>query len=380
MKTTTLVGVQYLRGIAALMVAYMHLPAQIPQYTNALDFHRWVETGRLSGGVDMFFIISGFIMMVTARNSAPADFAMRRVIRIVPLYWSLTLLIALLIIAAPFLFRSTCLTTPALIQSLLFIPYVNHCEHNQLVPLLVPGWTLDYEMFFYSIFAAALFLPQRLRLVTMCGILGALIVIGLSVPAIAEWPVVQFYTRPIIAEFMLGMGIATLYVKGKLSFPKTLSFVLIAAGFVALVSTAFETSVPTRAAAATAIVVGTVAIPSIRFIPILALLGDASYSIYLTHIFTLGMVREVWPRWYAGSAAAVLFAVIAMLAVATIGALVYKSVEMPTLRLLRDTYKRGRSERPALMASKLSAPAKQPSGKTREAMCDKPASADGKGH
>src|SRR5262249_15244130 len=82
-------SIQYLRAVAALMVAYFHTVDQIPAYRPL--FERYLLGNlNLASGVDIFFVISGFIMLVSNRNSRPVSFAVRRVIRIVPLYWFLT--------------------------------------------------------------------------------------------------------------------------------------------------------------------------------------------------------------------------------------------------------------------------------------------------
>ena len=114
------------------MVAYLHLSSQWPPYSGFL------ELGRLQTGVDIFFVISGFIMSVTSRDSRPGEFAARRLIRIVPLYWLLTITLAAAVLIRPQFFRTTVMSGTYLIKSLLFIPYANPGQSGTLVPLLVP--------------------------------------------------------------------------------------------------------------------------------------------------------------------------------------------------------------------------------------------------
>ena len=100
-KGARLFGIQYLRAIAALMVMYSHLPEQIPAYEGALRLRGFIDTDRLTSGVDVFFVISGFIMVVTGRNSSAGQFLARRIARIVPLYWIMTLLVVCAAVIAP---------------------------------------------------------------------------------------------------------------------------------------------------------------------------------------------------------------------------------------------------------------------------------------
>src|ERR1019366_2869669 len=140
--------IQYLRGIAALMVVWHHGVGQLATLETYFPFRFGTS------GVDLFFVISGFIMVVTTagRDVTPTEFIARRFVRVVPLYWVLTLALAATALVAPSLFRSVTLTAVSLIQSLLFIPHFSPSHAGMIWPVLVPGWTLNYEMFFYVVF------------------------------------------------------------------------------------------------------------------------------------------------------------------------------------------------------------------------------------
>jgi exopolysaccharide production protein ExoZ len=142
-------------------------------------------------GVDVFFVLSGFIMATTAPGRAPGAFLKQRAIRIVPLYW----LVSLATIAL--LARAARLTVAPLPATLLFIPTLH------TGPYLVVGWTLCYEMLFYAAIAAVLLRPRW----------GAATLLGLYVAAgLARlaWggPLLQFIGSPLIAEFLVGVLIA----------------------------------------------------------------------------------------------------------------------------------------------------------------------------
>src|SRR5882672_247790 len=151
-------SVQALRALAALCVVVYHV-----------DF-----VGRGAFGVDIFFVISGFIIChVTAKDHD--GFLRKRLIRIVPLYWAGTLCLYCLGLVAPRLLQSEP-TLSGLVNSLLFIPYAK--EGGRVYPILFLGWTLNYEMFFYALFACALALNRRLAPITVCAALVVLVAAG----------------------------------------------------------------------------------------------------------------------------------------------------------------------------------------------------------
>jgi exopolysaccharide production protein ExoZ len=105
------------------------------------------------GGVDIFFVISGFIMVYTTQSHhvGPFSFFVNRVVRIVPIYWLLTLAVFTLAVIAPHLLGATRAAPSELLKSLLFIPFAK--SNGAVQPILFLGWTLNYEMFFYMLFA-----------------------------------------------------------------------------------------------------------------------------------------------------------------------------------------------------------------------------------
>lgn len=357
---SSLLTVQYLRAIAALMVAYYHTIVQIPAYRHYFQDYLF-GSAALSSGVDIFFVISGFIMLISNRNTRPGVFAVRRVIRIVPLYWILTLLVACLTLLYPQLFRTTVLGLEYFLKSLFFIPYPNPGHERELVPLLAPGWSLNFEMFFYCIFALVLFAPHGRRLAITGVVFALLIFAGYLFRGFADHHAILFYTDIRILEFWLGMLIAHFYLHGRLRLPAWLPWTIIIAGFTALLwkrpIADLTVAAPGRTLIANvlpsaAIVLGAVALEQSRKvarIAALAFLGDASYSIYLSHVFSLGVARATWSKLglerdtlvYAAG-----FAVYAMAAVIIGSVLVYRLVEKPMLISLQNLVRRGSSRRP----------------------------------
>jgi exopolysaccharide production protein ExoZ len=339
-----IVSIQYLRAIAALLVVFYHTLYQIKEYQGLFDANIW-RFG--AAGVDIFFLISGFIMWVTAatRHTTPVGFMNNRVIRIVPMYWIVTL----------GLFALSSATPGHLARSLLFIPHANPAQPERIWPLLLTGWTLNYEMFFYGLFACALTLPRRLMLPAVCAMFSALTLAGFN--GMAHGPIASFWTESIIMEFVAGMLIGHLYLQGRLSFSEPASAALVAVGGVLLVAATPWAASQTRLLAwglpAFVIVVGALSLENHRTPRgkgILELLGDASYSIYLTHIVTLGALRVFWNMvglTKPGLLAAVTFICVAMLVCTAVGVAAYVGLEAPITRTARRL-RLGARQAPAL--------------------------------
>jgi exopolysaccharide production protein ExoZ len=369
LKTATapqLIGVQYLRAIAALMVAYFHSLIQFPEYRPFLSRYLFADA-HLANGVDLFFVISGFIMLVSSRRALPGDFFVRRIIRIVPLYWTLTTVLALILLWHPALFRSTVMGTGYFAKSLLFVPYANPGQHGEMFPLLVPGWSLNFEMFFYAIFACALFAPLNRRVVLTGAIFTILVGLGYLLRNAAFGAEINFFTDIRLFEFLFGMAIAHFYIAGRLRFPAGMSLVFVLGGFLALLAgfpmlhlargstlqVLLENELP-----AAALVLGIVSLEAKRGLlklPFLAFLGDASYSMYLSHIFSLGAASKLWlmaglMRPTASSALEFVFFALVFVVIGSI--LTYRVLEQPMLLGLHRLYAPRRTavpQHPALL-------------------------------
>ncbi|WP_203099592.1 acyltransferase family protein [Skermanella rosea] len=331
-----------MRAFAALLVVFHHARYQITDFEVFYTGGVWLFG---QAGVDIFFVISGFIMWVTTslRPTAPGDFLRNRIVRIVPMYWLVTLAVAAAALLLPNLFRAVELTPEHVLKSLFFIPHFYPAAPNRIWPLLIPGWTLNYEMFFYLIFAAALFLPRSLIIPAISALFAAISVIGLVVPF--EDPVLIFFADSIIMEFVAGMLIGRLYLEGRLALPAWAALSAIAVGLVWMVALTPweipETRLLVWGIPAVLTVVGCLSLEfrdAIRKNGLLTLLGDASYSVYLTHILTLGVVRTAWNRLglvEQDAAAAWIFMAAAIVISAAAGIAAYFLLEAPIQRLGR---------------------------------------------
>ncbi len=358
-------GVQALRGIAALAVLGTHLGGLwAEQYGRGAP--RLLDNG--AAGVDLFFVISGLVMALSSagpRAVGGGTFLRRRVLRIAPMYWLLTLVAVSKIWTVA---RMPGLGSRAdhlpvsvvdLLRSLCFVPYRNSA--GALDPVLQVGWTLNFEMFFYLLFALALF--ARVRPIWMLTpLLAGLALLGLL--ARPGWPAVAVLMNPLLLEFLAGMylgravqrktALGPLWLWASLGVLGAAGLVLIPMGNVPF-SRVLGWGVP-----AVLVVEAAVRLDGVlrgRIPRGLLRVGDASYSLYLSHVLVCIAVFRAervvlpaatierlgfWPTSVATAAVAV-----------GVGLLLYRRVEKPmTGALARWTgWNRGQAPLPVSEAT-----------------------------
>lgn len=171
------VGIQYLRGIAVSWVIIYHAMAMI-----AVSSYFPYPVG--SFGVDIFFVISGFIMWITTtqKEITPISFFKARLFRVFPLYWIFTVVLLISIFAVPSAFiNQRSFDIAFMIKSFFLIPTYNP-DVGDITPVYTIGWTLVYEMFFYIIFALSLFIPvAKIRLAILITSFSLLVFAGMLI-------------------------------------------------------------------------------------------------------------------------------------------------------------------------------------------------------
>jgi exopolysaccharide production protein ExoZ len=330
----TVLPIQYLRGVAAMMVVYHHSKNQIPAFEAYLPGYFGVL------GVDIFFVISGFIMYVTTANTAVSTggFVLRRIIRIVPLYWLLTSVMCLIWVLAPALFKTLTVTPRTFLQSLFFVPHYSLSFPENISPLLVPGWTLNFEMFFYAAFAIALLLPRRLLAVSVVVFILALVLFG-RIAGPFDSAILTTYTHPMLLEFAAGVVVGKFWLNNREGLPTLAGTALFLAGWGVLVfGDMLLLGKYSDVLGATWVVAGSLNAAFLGWRNrLLKILGDATYAIYLSHIFTLGIFRMVWLRIFGAESFtlnAYGYAASAMLISLLVGVLIWKYLENPLTRYL----------------------------------------------
>jgi exopolysaccharide production protein ExoZ len=338
-------GLQVLRAIAALAVVAGHSTDFLAKQNGSIPWElSWIHG---PAGVDIFFVISGFVMMYSAgglvRRPPPGNFLVRRFVRIIPLYWLLTAVKLALMAWRPQLAEHARPSLWNAVSSFLFIPSIGAA--GEIRPVIPVGWTLSFEMAFYLIFAIGLAGSGRvLRFLT-----PTILAVGLvGVFRTSAWPVWTAVVDPIVLEFLAGVWIAHLARLHRLP-SRAVACVLVPVGFLSLAlltpAAASWTRVLTWGIGAVLIVAGTAALEdgvSLRFPKWLLLLGDASYSIYLIQTFLLPVIHLGIRRFLPGLPhqhpveAGILLIGVSCVVIAGAGVVVHRLIEKPMTVWLRQ--------------------------------------------
>ena len=364
-----LATLQAVRALAASMVVVVHLAGptafEHKVFDRSLLQPLWYPA---MTGVDVFFVVSGFVMAVTAGGAllegAPTTslgrFAWRRASRVYPVYWVVTLAVLAAVVVVPGL-REGGLAGTDLLASFLLLPQSGE-------PLLLVGWTLVHEMGFYAVFTLALVAARAGRWAARAVLVGwgAFVLVGhLALPD-ASSPWWRVATNPVNLEFLLGIAAGLLVLRHRGH-----GGALLTAGLALLVPAWIDLSVRgplLRDATVGALVVGTGAALAVaglarlerdgrlRVPALLARLGDASYALYLVHVPLVTLlavvVSAVLPT-PGGAAGVVLQLAVVLLVLAgcqVAGLLAHRVVEQPLLRGARALERRATRPRPGPVA------------------------------
>ena len=329
---------QGLRGLAAVGVLLSHLYVIEAKYSPDTLLGPWARLGM--AGVDLFFVISGFIMVYVTWNmargaSALAPFLWRRATRIYPLYWIVSLAVLAVWLWRPdIVFASN--PDPDIVKSFLLIP-------QQGEPLLTVGWTLIHEMYFYLVFALILLLPRK----WMGYALGAWCVGVAGVATFAEFrsPTLSLVFSPLVFEFVAGAALAMMWLRsGAVRLVPILAALgVIVVGNILYQSPSLDSVFEDHMARAVVLGPFTIAAFAIYALSMRAdpgrtgiWLGDISYSLYLTHVLTLSLVgRLAAPFLREGIADNILLLVVMVGASLAVAHLTYILIERPLIRLFR---------------------------------------------
>jgi peptidoglycan/LPS O-acetylase OafA/YrhL len=313
-------NIQALRALAAICIVMLHALGTGSHYTTGHS-HLIGPATYLAFGVDLFFVISGFVIYMTTMGSnlSAGEFMRRRLLRIVPPYWLLTIVFFSCLLIAPGLNAAATTGWSKFAASLLFGTFA-----IGTMPVIYPGWTLEYEMCFYALTTLALLTARRrpwaLIAVVLCGATLARPWIG-TAPA----PAVDFLTNSISLSFLAGIVVGQWALNGR---PGAIE------GFALATALAFVAlqGAPQRALYAglpsALLVYAAVRARPARAYRWLTRLGDASYAIYLLHVFVIAVVGKV-SQALLPSLNADLLAFVMMLATVLAGLTFHRWVEHP---------------------------------------------------
>lgn len=352
-------AVQGLRAIAVLLVVWTHSIVAASYHSSPKQVTFFHLQGFGACGLDIFFVISGFIVSLVAvrgaeqnRNSA-RTFLSRRITRIFPLYWILTLVIVLeaQLGSHPILWHRV-----PWLPTLLLLPG----WHYPVPPLILSlGWSLLFEIYFYLVLTAWMrWTPRHLvrnTVLFLAAMVAVGVVFGLHRPLLVIW------SSPVALEFVLGCLIGQVYIRSRANADRILQKIgpwIAAVGAIALIVTIF-TGYGTSSQASSVLAgldgwlrLGVWGVPSALLVlggilwnpamlsapaRLLVFLGDASYSIYLCTNPARSMVEHFW-RYFGhwGGDAGVLLCLLACIGT---GIVCYLAMERPLMRFFHNWYK-----------------------------------------
>lgn len=280
-------SVQILRGVAAWMIVVYHFMKHFgyTQRDNALHAY----FGQF--GVDIFFVISGFIMalILSTREGNTKDFIVNRLVRVVPNYWFWTM--AILIVG--FLIKDSNIlqvTPSSVFMSLFFITHDNPSDTLDYYPVLAVGWTLNMEMFFYVLIALMLLFKFSSR--------KTLFIVAFTLPTLVVFYKVfhiEFYNEVMgnarLLEFMFGIMLYVLWKDySRLFFSPYfifLSFILTIIVFVVPSPDTLKLISLAVLLVYLALLLNTSLNTKNVFVKALIYLGEISYSTYLLHMIVI---------------------------------------------------------------------------------------------
>lgn len=319
----SIISIQYLRGLAAFLVLLQHVSYKDKVYSGG-EFNLF-GIGHM--GVDIFFIISGFIMAYTFRPELGAvRFLYNRVLRIIPLYW-LTSVIALIgYLYAPGLINGS--KEPDILSSFLLLP----SESRYLNP---NGWTLSCEFLFYLVFSFSFLPAYRFRFVLPSIILACLTLVGFCHEFENVLP--RFIFNSMSIEFLFGMIIFQIYSRFNIAQSLNIVLPLVSALLVLFSLFVYFSGIQTGlriidlGLPAFFICIFIVSLESrlkTNVSKTIKSLGDSSYSLYLTHAFTIGIAGFLLSHFGLTGSSFVFSGALILVSV-LVGYFCYRYVELP---------------------------------------------------
>jgi peptidoglycan/LPS O-acetylase OafA/YrhL len=336
-----LLTLQVTRGVAANLVVLSHLSIIEAKYTGGHILPAFAVYG--TSGVDIFFVLSGFIMVIIAGKGIGAvRFLWRRVARIYPAYWLVSLIVLATSLVEPGWVNSSLQGPISLWRSFLLVP-------DKTLPLLAVGWTLIHEMYFYLVFAAllALRITIPIGLLAWGGILVLVTVLGGEF--VTSSALGYVYTNPLTAEFMAGATIGILHnrkimrgaawagIMGLLMLG--VSIVFVAPTLALAHNTHLDAWRVVLFGMPAALIIYWLAALEQKSAPmpprLLVALGDWSYATFLTHVLVLSAIgRVIHAVAPPGAMSSLVLIICGFLAVNLVGAFMFRFFERPALAVL----------------------------------------------
>lgn len=327
--------IEQLRALAVLSVVMAHTLYELRHFGSAgaavRDFFHGIP---FHYGVDLFFVISGFIMMHTfsgqfGAKGAVRGFIVRRLVRIVPAYWVYTTLFLLVLLVLPGVADRAQFDAVHYATSLFFLPYLS--ETQGLSPLLAIGWSLNYEIYFYLFFAFGIAFHRTvgIRIVVLCCAVSFLMAQTLLPFSAAQ----LVFAKDYLFIFLMGMLCFTVHRKIRPSLLLSLIFLCISV-------VSFYTDINSHAlkigcaAAALFLLYGIIAANARE--SLLTRIGTWSYIIYLSHAFVLETLSLLFKKFMGTSMVSIgLYSLSVLVAAVLWAALYHHYADIPMTNWLK---------------------------------------------
>lgn len=349
-RSSTILSVQIARFVAAFAVTLFHSHGAILLQFGISSEEAAAGLWKVgASGVHIFFVISGFVMVLTSYRDGqpilPQTFLKRRFLRIYPIYW---------VLASVYLTAHLAMGTPySLSGGEIARALALYSSDASLI--IGPGWTLAYEVYFYLCFAVCLLFGMTRGLVILTGFFVASVAAGMAFPAAKAF---HLATNGLLLEFILGCWAGYAFLNRREMFG-WVGWPGLVIGTVLLIASAWlPEKVPAVAAwgvPSLLIVAGAISLERHLRGPIaraFALLGDSSYFLYLSHILLL----DVFILIFASNVGMSAGAVTAMAVAFAVGCVVISHaghllIEAPMLRVLNRLLKRRRQPAASLRSA-----------------------------
>lgn len=340
----TIYNIQALRGFAVLLVVFYHIiPIELKYNPTFIVMPNFFKIGNI--GVDIFFIISGFIMVFVTKNYSKSKkdffkFLYLRVTRIYPLYWFYSIILLPILFIRPEWINSSQAGQVNLLSSFLLIP-------SETLPLIMVGWSLIHEIYFYIIFGLFILFFNRDKL-PYFAFSWLLFIIIPNLLLEYNTPILKLVLHPLTIEFIFGIFIGIYFINysKKIYFSKL--FLLLS--FVGLLFISFYVDAHSMnnwerilffGFPSAFIVFFAIEVEKTGFIlnKTLIKLGDMSYSIYLVHLLSLNLVAKIFNIFLIPNLLFEILMVISMIIVTLFsGFLSYRYIEQPIIIYSQKIY------------------------------------------
>ena len=340
-------NIQGLRGIAVLFVVLFHLTKIEEKYGGNITILPDIFNFGMIG-VDFFFVISGFIMIYISHDKFQSfenskNFLYRRFARIYPTYWFYTIIVLIIFIIKPSMVNSSQGNQVDILASFLLYP-------SNILPMVMVGWTLIHEVYFYCFFFLLFWLTPEKYIVKYL-LIWAIIIIVLRLlldTLFLQSPLINLLTHPLTLEFITGAIFGKFFLIYQNIHFKSIYLMLI--GFVIITLSGYSFYVQGYIPPQEWLRVVYLGIPAliiliisvflennnVLFPKFLTYIGNASYSIYLSHILTLSALGHLW-KYFSNDE---IYDNLLVLPIILVGAIVvgiisYNFLEKPLLKFSR---------------------------------------------